>query len=48
MDQAICDNDINGYILGNVRIQKLLGYETQFESQEEFDELMISDVEFKL
>ncbi len=48
MDQAILDNDIDGYIRGNVEIQKVLGYHVQFTSQDEFDELMMSDEAFKL
>ena len=48
MDKAICENDINGFISGNTQIQKLLGREIQYETQEEFDELMLSDITFKL
>lgn len=47
MDQAILDNDVNGYIRGNAAIQKALGYDVQFTTQEEFDDLMISDEAFK-
>lgn len=42
MDLAIQKNDINGYIKGNNRIQKILGYEVQFETMEEFDDIMKS------
>ena len=48
MDQAILDSDADGYIRGSVEIQKILGYDTQFTNQQEFDELMISDEAFKL
>lgn len=48
MDEAILNNDIDGYIKGNVVIQQALGYEVQFTNQEEFDELMDSDEAFKL
>lgn len=48
MDEAILCNDINGFISGNNRIKTLLGYEIQFETQEEFDDLMLSDSTFKL
>lgn len=48
MDEAILSNDINGFIRGNNRIKTLLGYEIQFETQEEFDDLMLSDSTFKL
>ena len=48
MDQAIMDGDVDGYIKGNVEIQKILGYDTQFTNQQEFDDLMDSDIAFKL
>ena len=48
MDKAILENDTNGYIRGNVEIQKILGYNVQFTNQEEFDDLMDSDKAFKL
>ena len=48
MDKAIEDNDSNGYIKGNAEIQKTLGYYAQFRNQKEFDELMDSDINFKL
>ena len=48
MDQAMIDDDIDGYIKGNVEIQKILNYDVQFTSQEEFDDLMDSDFAFKL
>ena len=48
MDQAIIDGDVDGYIKGNVEIQKILGYRTQFTNQQEFDDLMDSDIAFKL
>ena len=48
MDKAILENDTDGYISGNVEIQKILGYDVQFTSQEEFDDLMDSDEAFKL
>ena len=48
MDQAILDNDPEGFISGNVQIQKILGYDTQFTSFDEFDSLMESDMDFKL
>lgn len=47
MDKAIIDDDIDGYIGGNAAIQKVLGYDVQFETQDEFDELMMSDEAFK-
>ena len=48
MDQAIMEGDVDGYIKGNVEIQKILGYDTQFTNQQEFDDLMDSDFAFKL
>ncbi len=48
MDKAILDNDSDGYIRGSVEIQKVLGYESRFHDQKEFDDLMMSDMDFKL
>lgn len=47
MDKAIIEHDINGFIRGNVCIQELLGREVQFSTQEQFDELMLSDTAFR-
>lgn len=46
MDKAIQENDINGFIRGNVTIQEILGKEIQFRTQQEFDSLMLSDEKF--
>ena len=48
MDKAIVEGDIHGYVSGNVKIQELLGKEIQFRTAEEFDDLMLSDDNFKL
>lgn len=48
MDHAIVTNDSDEFIEGNTMIQKKLGYDTQFENQEEFDGLMDMDDSFKL
>ena len=48
MDQALLRNDTDGFIRGNTEIQKLLNYDIQFTNQEEFDDLMDSDLTFKL
>lgn len=48
MDKAIMENDINGFIRANSDIQKLLGKEVQFHTQEEFDLLMSSNTAFRL
>ena len=47
IDKAIMDDDTDGYIRGNVELQKLLGYDVQFTNQAEFDNLMDSDEAFK-
>lgn len=46
MDRAILANDIDGYIAGNVEIQKILGAEIQFTNQDEFEAFMESDEPF--
>lgn len=48
MDQAILENDSDGFIRGNVEIQNCLGKEAQFKNQAEFDCLMTSDISLKL
>jgi len=48
MDEAILQNDTNGFISGNAMIQEKLGYTTQFKSQGEFDDLMLSDIALKM
>lgn len=48
VDKKLIENDINGYIMGNVELQKLLDYDFQFENADEFEDLMSSDVPFKL
>ena len=40
--------DIDGFIIGANMITKNLGNEVQFESMQEFDEIMNSDISFKL
>lgn len=46
MDRGLAQGDSNLVIAGNVIIQKALGRETQFTSQDEFDSLMESDDDF--
>ena len=48
MDTAILNNDSDAYIEGNAKIQKQLGKDIQFHSQDEFDYLVSSDEDFKL
>lgn len=48
MDAAIRENDADGFIQGNVMLQKQLGKTAAFGSVEEFDELMALDAPLKL
>lgn len=48
MDQAIALHDSNQYIRANETIQQALGYHMQYHDQQEFDDLMDSDLDFKL
>ena len=48
MDQAILDNDDDGYIAANATLWNLFGHEAQYQSAQEFDDLMLSDEAFKL
>lgn len=48
MNQALKENDSDGYIRANVEIQKLLGRDVQFTNQEEFDDLIDSGITLKL
>ncbi|MBR5969598.1 MAG: hypothetical protein IK016_04545 [Lachnospiraceae bacterium] len=48
MDRALLEDDINGFLAGNARIQEVLGHGIQFRNQEEFDSLMLSDEAFTL
>lgn len=48
MDNAILEDDVYGFLSANSEIQKILKYDTQFETREEFDSLMESDDSFKL
>ena len=47
MNQAMIDDDIDGFISGNVMIQEALGYDVQYRNQAEFEELMYSDEPFE-
>lgn len=44
IDQGITSGDSNLVIKGNIIIQEILGRKAQFENQEEFDDLMLSDI----
>lgn len=48
MDQAVLEGDVDNFLHSNGELQKLLGRTVQFTTQEQFDELMISDDSFKL
>ena len=48
MNEGLATGDSNLVIKGNVVIQKVLGREPQFTTQEEFDELMESDIPLQL
>ena len=48
IEEGIDNGDSDMVIRGNITIQRVLGREPQFENQEEFDELMESDEDFKL
>ena len=48
MDQGMAENDSDLVIKGNVIIQRVLGREPQFTNQQEFDDLMDSDIALKL
>lgn len=48
MDQAILDNDDDGYIAANAMLWTLFGHEAQYQNAQEFDDLMLSDGAFKL
>ena len=48
MDQAIIENDVDGFLSGNAEIQKLLHHDVQFTNQKEFDTLMGSSDDFIL
>ena len=43
MDEGIVNNDSNAFIEGNAIIQERFDRNTQFKSQDEFDDLMDSD-----
>ena len=45
---SLAVGDVDGYIAGTNSIAKALGYEVQFSSQDEFDQLMASDTAFRL
>ncbi len=48
MDQGFQSGDSDRVIRGNVVIQRVLGREPQFTNQQEFDDLMDSDIPLKL
>lgn len=48
MNEAILDDDDDQYIAANTELWELFGRSSQYESAEEFDDLMLSDEVFKL
>lgn len=48
MDKAIISSDINGFLASNAKIQEAFNRKPQFHTQEEFDNLMLSDTNFVL
>lgn len=48
MNQGIASGDSDLVIKGNIVIQRVLGRESQFTTQQEFDDLMESDIPLKL
>ena len=48
MDAAMIEGDINGFLGANAQIQAALGRKPQFRTQEEFDDLMLSEERFRL
>ena len=48
MDQAIMENDDDGFIHANAELWQLFGRDAQYTTAEEFDDLMLSDNAFKL
>ena len=48
MDESILAGDTAGVLSGNAAIQEVLGRKAQFQTQDEFDDLMLSDAAFKL
>ena len=48
MDQAILDDDDDGFIRANVGLWEVFGREAQYSNASEFEDLMLSDEAFKL
>ena len=48
MDTAIANNDTDGFIGGNAKIQKKLGSDYSFSTQDEFEDIMSSEDAFKM
>ena len=48
IDQGLAEENSDQVIRGNVMIQRILGREPQFSNQQEFDDLMESDVSLRL
>ena len=48
MDKAVLAGDDDGYIRANAQLQELFGYKAQYQTAQEFDDLMLSDETFRL
>lgn len=48
MDQAVLDNDDDGFVRANAELWELFGRKAQYRNAQEFDELMLSDEAFRL
>lgn len=48
MDEAVFAGDDDGYIRANAQLQELFGYKAQYQTAQEFDDLMLSDETFRL
>lgn len=48
MDQAILDDDDDGFIRANAELWRVFGREAQYSNAAEFEDLMLSDETFKL
>lgn len=48
IDQAVLENDDEGYVAAHADLWQLFGRSSQYKSVEEFEDLMLSDEAFKL
>ncbi len=48
MDEAALADDVDGYIMANVTLQRYMNHDSQFTNKDEFDSIMNSDIAFNL